>query len=212
MTWNYGTCIKIPYPIARSCLKPNAWASMLDVKVSIIKTFQVGLCGHSQFNRYSEVFFWMIVGGSLNGPSLICFRLHLLMRFEYPKFIHLHPATFFGCKIYKVRPPLTKVSNMTDDLLKSPPVPCGHGPLALWTSHGLWYHWYVVLHINALLWEQLEREESAENHRVRVREGLQERPHAASQALYELQLRLKRKSKMSKGARRNYDNYVLDGN
>jgi len=74
------------------------------------------------------------------------------------------------------------------------------------------YHWYVVLHINALLWEQLEREESAENHRVRVREGLQERPHAASQALYELQLRLKRKSKMSKGARRNYVNYVLDGN
>lgn len=78
MTWNYGTYIKkniydiepakILYPIARSCLKPNAWASMLDVKVSIIKTFQVGLCEHSQFNRYSEVFFWMIVGGSLNGP------------------------------------------------------------------------------------------------------------------------------------------------
>ena len=50
-------------------------------KGSIIKTFQVGLCEHSQFNRYSEVFFWMIVGGSLNGPSLICFRLHLLMLF-----------------------------------------------------------------------------------------------------------------------------------
>ena len=94
-------------------------------KGSIIKTFQVGLCEHSQFNRYSEVFFWMIVGGSLNGPSLICFRLHLLMLFEYPKFIHLHPAKFLVAK-----------STMTDDLLKSPPVPCGHGPLALWTSHG----------------------------------------------------------------------------